>query len=146
MAESRKVAAEEKPLPVGEGSRRPRPRPCLSLSSTQFIRGPQHAALWVACFCSSVRRDKRRFCRRHHGAERDSGNLLHGPSLHGQNAFRHQIQNDLYAGRKDDPRTSCAKRQREDRNRHMEAQREGFLHNLGTLKAYVFHRCSYWRK
>jgi hypothetical protein len=144
MAESRKVAAEEKPLVGGRGE-----PPTSTAALPEFIFNSVHkgtSALWVACFCSSVRRDKRRFCRRHHGAERDSGNLLHGPSLHGQNAFRHQIQNDLYAGRKDDPRTSCAKREREDRNRHMEAQREGFLHNLGTLKAYVFHRCSYWRK
>jgi len=32
---------------VGEGSHRPRPRPCLSLSSTQFIRGPLRFG-WLA--------------------------------------------------------------------------------------------------
>ena len=66
-------------------------------------RGLHHAALWLVYFCSSARRSKRRFCCGHPGAERDSGNLLHGPSFHGQNAFRHQIQNDLCTGRKDDP-------------------------------------------
>jgi hypothetical protein len=55
-------------------------------------------------------------------------------------ALWHEIQNDFYAGRKGDSRTTRTVRQRECW--HMETKCERFLHCLEARKAYLLHCCS----
>src|SRR5271169_4837045 len=49
---------------------------------------------------------KRRLCCAAHGAKRHSDDVLQWPAVYSFHSERHQIQNDLHAGRLNDPRTS----------------------------------------
>jgi hypothetical protein len=57
------------------------------------------------CNISALRRECRVSCGAY-GAKRHKGNLLYWATVHSRIALWREIQNDFYAGRKDDSRTT----------------------------------------
>src|SRR5215467_12087972 len=94
--------------------------------------------------CGNALRSSRRLGGRAHESSRHSDNVLHWPGFHRHQSVRYEVQNDLHAGRQDHPRTLRAIRN-EERWR-VEAERQGFLHRLGSRSLQLLHGRSERRK
>jgi hypothetical protein len=77
------------------------------VSSSRWARRLLRAARKITRDCNiNARRRQRRFSCGAYGAKRHKGDLLYWATLHRRIAVWREIQNDFYAGWKDDSRTT----------------------------------------